>query len=176
MTRKIVPSQQRLGQYTPLHRNRWRNPEYTKRLSWDEKAMLSQLMTHDGISAAGVVNADAALLASKHPDRTAEQIEQYLSSLAAKGVVIRRGNETFVTDWFYWQPGQVRSPKTVTAILNAARRIGDSALVAQVMSALFESILDIEALDKRATSAEVKRLLQGFSEEAGLSLPARLRP
>lgn len=174
MPRKRNESQSRLGQFTIVYRSRWQDRAFTQGLTWDEKAMLDQLQTFDGISAAGVVRAEAEILAQKHPDRSPEQIESYLTGLQAKGRIKRAGSETFLVDWFIRQPAQLRAPKNVTAMLQAIKRIGYDGLRETATMALFDALIEIEAVDKKATTGDIRRLCSAFASEWELPLPSRL--
>lgn len=174
MPRKQNASQSRLGPFTIIYRNRWQDRSYTQGLTWDEKAMLAQLQTFDGISAAGVVRAEAPILAQQHPDRTGEQIEQYLTGLVSKGLILRSGSETFLRDWFLRQPAQLRAPKNVMAMLQAIRRIGYDDLRHEVVRELFAALGEIERVDGKATTADIRRLVTDFGQTEGFMVPDRL--
>lgn len=176
MPRKQNESQSRLGQFTIMYRSKWQARTYTQGLTWDDKAMLAQLQTFDGISAAGVIRAEAPILAQKHPDRSGEQIDGYLASLEAKGYIARSGSETFLRDWFINQPVQLRAPKNVTSMLTAIRRVGYDDLRQVVTEALFEALLEIATVDGKPTSVEVRRLCAAIAEEQGYALPRKLSP
>lgn len=174
MPRKQRESQRRLGQYTMVYRSRWRDREYTQGLTWDEKAMLDQITTFDGISAAGVVRADAEILAQKHPDRTADQIAGYLAGLKDKGYIAQSGMEIFLVNWFIHQPVQLRGEKNVSSMVTAIDRVGYVDLRATVAAALFDALLAIDRLDKTTTAVAIKKLCTELANHHDLDLPAAL--
>lgn len=174
MPRAQKESQRRLGQFTQIHRNRWQDRRWTHDLSWNAKAMYSQLETFDGISAAGVVRADAEILAQKHYDVTAEQVESYLHELCKAQFIDRSGSEVFVKDWFLRHPSHLRAEKNLKSMLFAINRIGYDDLREVVAKALFDSILEIERVDKTPTVAKVKNLLTEFAQNQRLQLPEEL--
>lgn len=173
MPRKRNESQKRLGLFTMVFRNRWHDRNYTE-LTWDEKAMLHMVETFDGITAAGVVRAEPGILAQKHPDRGADDIEEYLTKLAQKGWIVRSGSEVFVKSWFIHQPSQIKSDLNLKSIQSAINRIGYDDLRATVIETLFQAILEVEQVDKSATSAAVKRVCQDISNQHSVCLPEKL--
>lgn len=174
MPRKQRESQRRLGQYTQIYRNRWQDRAYTMGLTWNEKAMLDQLTTFDGISAAGVVRADARILAGKHPDVDPSQITEYLAGLSEKKWIAQSGMEIFVRDWFIQQPVQLRGEKNVRSMVTAIDRVGYDDLRATVADTLFDALLTIEQLDKTPTVVAIKKLCTQVADHHGLDLPAGL--
>lgn len=174
MPRKQRESQRKLGQFTIIYRDRWQRRDYTKGLSWDEKAMLSQLETFDGITAAGVVRAEPAILAEKHPDRSADDIDAYLASLVKKGAIHRSGSEVFVRTWFLKQPVQLRSEKNIASMVYAINRIGYEDLRGVVAKALFDALLELERVDHTRTDVKIKRQCTALAESHGISLPDAL--
>lgn len=156
-----------------IFRNRWHDRSYTD-LTWDEKAMLHMVETFDGITAAGVVRAEPGILAQKHPDRDPQDIEEYLSSLASKGWIVRSGSEVFVKSWFLHQPSQIKSDLNLKSIQSAINRIGYDDLRETVIETLFHAILEVERVDKAVTSAAVKRVCQDIANQHTVCLPDKL--
>lgn len=173
MPRSQPPSQKRLGAFSMIYRLRWQNPAYCA-LLWDEKAMLSQVETSDAISAAGIVRADAALLAQKHPDASAEAIETLLEKLTAKGWIARSGSEIFVCDWFKGQPYQIRNAKNLTSHITGIKAIAYDDLRKVVIERLFADITEVERLDRKPTSADVKALCEDLAVTYDVNLPTKL--
>lgn len=171
MPRKQNASQVNLGQFTIIHRQRWQERTYT-RLTWDEKMMLNQLETFDGISAAGVVRADPEILAQQHPDRSADQIRQYLEGLINKGWLDHSGSEFFVRNWFSRQPSQLRKETGVKSMAFAIRRIGYDDLRKLVTTALFDALLEIEDLDRLATTQAIKNVCVDLASDVDVRLPS----
>lgn len=174
MPRKQHPSQSRLGQFTMIYRNRWQDRSFTDGLGWDEKAMLMQLETFDGISAAGVVRADAEILAQKHPDKDAHQIEGHLSALVQKSYIARSGSEVFIRSWFIHQPSQLRAENNVKQMTFAINRVGYDDLRETVAQTFFEALLEIERVDKTQTAVKIKRLCQELADNQDIRLPRAL--
>lgn len=156
-----------------IYRSRWHDRSFTE-LTWDEKAMLHMIETFDGITAAGVIRAEPGILAQKHPDKNADDMEAYLASLASKGWVARSGSEVFVKSWFVHQPSQIKSDLNLKSIQAAINRVGYNDLRATVIDALFEAILEVERVDKAQTSAAVKRVCQDIAEQHSVQLPDKL--
>lgn len=173
MPRKRSESLKRLGLFTMIYRERWHDRSYMD-LPWDEKAMLSMVETFEGITAAGIVRAEPEILSQKHPDKNAEQIDSYLTSLQAKGWIARSGSEVFVKSWFINQPSQLKSDLNLKSIHSAINRIGYEELRTTVIEDLFTAILDIEKVDKAQTTAAVKQVCQDIAEQHGVSLPGKL--
>lgn len=176
MPRAQKESQRRLGQFTQIHRNRWQDRRWTHGLSWNAKAMYAQLETFDGISAAGVVRADAEILAQKHCDMTAEQITQYLCELHQSDYIALSGSEMFIKDWFLRHPSHLRSEKNLKSMIFAINRIGYDDLREIVAQTLFDAILEIEQVDKTTTVAKIKHLCAELAENQNFELPEALRP
>lgn len=173
MPRSQPPSQKRLGAWSKIYRGRWQNLAYLS-LTFDEKGMLSQVETSDAISAAGVVRADAGILAQQHPDISAERIEELLQSLTEKKWITRSGSEIFVMDWFKGQPYQIRTPKNLSSHITAIKAIAYADLRETVVAQLFADILEVERIDKKATEAEVKSMCEDLATTYQLPLPMKL--
>lgn len=175
MPRSQKESQRRLGHFTQVHRDRWQDPAWIA-LSFSAKGLFMQLECFDGISAAGVIRADAEILAQKHPDVEADQISLYLKELDSANFVAVSGSETFISEWFYRHPSQLRSEKNVKSMIYAIQRIGYDDLRETVTRALFAALLDIEQVDKTTTIVKIKQLCFELAEKQQMDLPAGLAP
>lgn len=170
MPRKQEESRKRLGLFTMIYRNRWHERRFME-LTWDEKAMLFMVETFDGITSAGVIRAEPAILAQKQPDKPASEIDTLLSSLHDKKWIARSGSEVFVMDWFIRQPQQLKSQNNVKSMQTAINRIGYDDLRATVIDGLFAAILEIERVDKTPVAVKVKQVCAEIAEQHGTLLP-----
>lgn len=173
MPRKQDESRKRLGLFTMIYRDRWHNRRFVD-LPWDEKATLFMVETFDGITSAGVIRAEPAILAQKQPDKPASDIDALLTSLHEKQWIARSGSEVFVMDWFIRQPQQLKSANNVKSMQTAINRIGYDDLRATVIAGLFSAILEVERVDKAPTSSAVKRVCAEIAEQHNALLPDNL--
>lgn len=156
-----------------IYRDRWHDRNFVD-LTWDEKAMYQMVESFDGITAAGVIRAEPGILAQKHPDKDASDIETYLGRLADKGWVKRSGSEVFVISWFIRQPAQIKSDRNLKAIQSAINRIGYDDLRANVIQALFDAILEVARIDGAQPSTQVRQVCQEIAEQHDVELPTQL--
>lgn len=175
MARKQHKSQERLGPFTMIYRNRWRERSFTQGLPWNEKAMLFQLESSDVITAAGVVRADAEILAQKHPDQDASNISDFLKALEDKDYIRCSGTEIFVRAWFMNNPIRLRTENHVKTIIQAVAQIGYDDLREEVVAEFFRAVLEVAKIDSEETKPAIKRLCTALAEEQDVALPAKLR-
>lgn len=174
MPRKQHESQRRLGQFTPLFRKIWSDPVFVKELHYGAQLIYLHLLSFDGISAAGVVRADAEMLSEKHIGMSAEEVERHLDALVEKKFIARTGVEYFMRGWFTTQPAQLRARNNVSAMFTAINRIGYDRLRAVVATEFFETLLEIEDLDREPTGVEIKKVCTEMAAQHQLEMPSRL--
>lgn len=164
------------GGWTPVRRARWLMRDYTHELTFGEKMILHQLEC-DEVSRAGVTRLAADVLAGKHPDVSAEEVERYLRGLEQKGWIARSGTEVFVRRWFHENdvPSNFSTGNNLAPIRSAVQRITHDDLRATVVEALFHRIVGINRLDGTTVPADVKELCKDLAATYGLPSPPELR-